>query len=220
MAGFEGVVGMLRDESTRARAREFGGLLAAAFTALRAAGLAQADDAFGTAGGSLYFDDVFAGWREGLGEVGDHAPFVMRSGCYVTQDHGNYDHQSPLGELNELSAGEHLTPAIEVVTRVVSTPEPEFCVVNAGKRDLSYDVALPTMLWHTSPATPLAAGSAACVGLNDQHGMFRGPGVAALAVGDKVGLGISHPCTTFDKWRAMAMVDEQLRVRDLIVTFI
>jgi D-serine deaminase-like pyridoxal phosphate-dependent protein len=36
--------------------------------------------------------------------------------------------------------------------------------------------------------------------------------------GDRVALGISHPCTTFDKWRWMAVVDDQYRVVDAITT--
>lgn len=49
-----------------------------------------------------------------------------------------------------------------------------------------------------------------------------GPGIAAepeLAVGDLVGFGISHPCTTFDKWRLIWMVDDDYRVLDAIRTF-
>jgi len=36
--------------------------------------------------------------------------------------------------------------------------------------------------------------------------------------GDEVELGISHPCTTFDKWRWMPIVDEDYTVVDAIVT--
>jgi D-serine dehydratase len=38
-------------------------------------------------------------------------------------------------------------------------------------------------------------------------------------VGDRVCLGLSHPCTTFDKWRWMPIVDEELNVVDAIVTW-
>jgi D-serine dehydratase len=33
-------------------------------------------------------------------------------------------------------------------------------------------------------------------------------------VGQLVGSGISHPCTTFDKWRWMPVVDDDYRVVD------
>jgi D-serine dehydratase len=38
-------------------------------------------------------------------------------------------------------------------------------------------------------------------------------------VGDLVGCGISHPCTTFDKWRALFTVDDDYRVTGAIRTF-
>ena len=38
-------------------------------------------------------------------------------------------------------------------------------------------------------------------------------------VGDRVGLGISHPCTTFDKWHWMPIVDADYAVRDAIAIY-
>ena len=40
-----------------------------------------------------------------------------------------------------------------------------------------------------------------------------------FAVGDLIGLGISHPCTTFDKWRLVPLVNDQYDVIDCIQTF-
>ena len=40
-----------------------------------------------------------------------------------------------------------------------------------------------------------------------------------LRVGDMVGFGISHPCTTFDKWDVMAVVDDDYNVVSAIKTF-
>jgi D-serine dehydratase len=55
--------------------------------------------------------------------------------------------------------------------------------------------------------------------MNDQHAYLRfASAQTAPRVGDRVGLGISHPCTTFDKWRWMAMVDEHYDVVDAITT--
>ena len=39
-----------------------------------------------------------------------------------------------------------------------------------------------------------------------------------IAVGDLICCGISHPCTTFDKWRWMPIVDDDYRVVDALVT--
>ena len=38
-------------------------------------------------------------------------------------------------------------------------------------------------------------------------------------VGDLVGFGISHPCTAFDKWRVIPVVDDELRVTGAVRTF-
>ena len=56
-------------------------------------------------------------------------------------------------------------------------------------------------------------------GLNDQHAYLRLDPGAALAPGDLVALGISHPCTTLDKWRVIPVLDEQDRVIDTVHTF-
>ncbi|WP_429608493.1 hypothetical protein, partial [Staphylococcus aureus] len=46
--------------------------------------------------------------------------------------------------------------------------------------------------------------------LNDQHTFVRVPEDAAVEVGDVIRFGLSHPCTTFDKWRALAVGDDAL----------
>ena len=107
--------------------------------------------------------------------------------------------------------------------QVQSCPEPGLAILTVGKRDISYDLELPV------PIAFVAQGSSTVSaappdwkigGLNDQHAYLRGSGAEhqALRVGDLVALGISHPCTTFDKWRWMPVVDDQYNVCDAIVT--
>ncbi|UUZ51425.1 hypothetical protein LP420_19485 [Massilia sp. B-10] len=59
--------------------------------------------------------------------------------------------------------------------------------------------------------------------MNDQHAYLRLPEgdaiCATLAVGDLVGCGISHPCTTFDKWPLLLAVDDDYHVRYGVNTF-
>jgi D-serine dehydratase len=45
------------------------------------------------------------------------------------------------------------------------------------------------------------------------------PEDSPLAVGDMVGFGISHPCTTFDKWQVVPLVDDDYTVVSAIKTF-
>jgi D-serine dehydratase len=40
-----------------------------------------------------------------------------------------------------------------------------------------------------------------------------------VAVGDLVALGPSHPCTTFDKWRTLYLVDDDYTVTEEVPTF-
>ena len=104
-----------------------------------------------------------------------------------------------------------------------SCPEPGLAILAVGRRDLSYDLEMPIPLSSVNApgAAPVPAPADWKVtALNDQHAYLRGSGpeLAALKVGDLVALGISHPCTTFDKWRWMPVVDENYTVCDALVT--
>jgi D-serine deaminase-like pyridoxal phosphate-dependent protein len=61
--------------------------------------------------------------------------------------------------------------------------------------------------------------------VNDQHGFlqFEADGVAPLVIGDELRVGLSHPCTAFDKWGLIPVVDDPDAddpvVVDLIRTF-
>ena len=57
--------------------------------------------------------------------------------------------------------------------------------------------------------------------LTDQHAYLNFAAAdpsAAPKVGDRIELGISHPCTTFDKWRWMPIVEDDGRVSGAIHT--
>ena len=55
--------------------------------------------------------------------------------------------------------------------------------------------------------------------MNDQHGYIRLPAGAQVSIGDYVGLGISHPCTTFDRWPVLLEVDDAYSVIGALKTF-
>jgi D-serine dehydratase len=116
-----------------------------------------------------------------------------------------------------------LQSALEVWITVQSRPEPGLAILAAGKRDLSFDVTMPIPVWicrHGTQSVLPAPSEWKVTGLNDQHAYLRTTdgSVIDLQVGDKLGLGISHPCTTFDKWRWMAVVDDDYTVCDAITT--
>jgi D-serine dehydratase len=186
----------------------------------------DAEDLFDTpevivsAGGSAIFDLVVPGLKPSLKRP---VTSLLRSGCYVTHDDGFY-RRLVAGVNRRLGCAEAsgLQAAIEVWTAVQSLPEPGLAILTAGKRDLSYDLGLPVpLLWCAAGGRKVqpAPQGWSISGMNDQHAYLRlGEGASPLRVGDRVALGISHPCTTFDKWRWMPLVDEAYNVVDAITT--
>jgi D-serine deaminase-like pyridoxal phosphate-dependent protein len=173
-----------------------------------------------SAGGSKYFDRV-ADILGAAADYGEHpVRLIARSGCYVTHDHGLYEAVSPLAS----SAGtDHLVPALELWAEVLSVPEEGLAIVGLGKRDTSFDLGLPVPLHVTRSPRPKveAFTDGALVGLDDQHGYFRlgqGASQGSLLPGDRIGFGLSHPCTAFDKWRTVLLVDDAYTVRERIRT--
>jgi len=115
-----------------------------------------------------------------------------------------------------------LRAALEVWALVQSLPEPGLAILAVGKRDISHDLGMPVVLATCARASRErvpAPEEWSLHKLNDQHAYLRFATFAhRLQVGDRVCLGISHPCTTFDKWRWMPIVDEDATVVDAIVT--
>jgi D-serine dehydratase len=183
-------------------------------------GLFEADEVLLSAGGSAIFDLVAGRLKVDLGRP---VRGLLRSGCYVTHDHGNYGRM--LAQVAQRCGCEGtLQPALEVWTLVQSAPEPGLALLNAGRRDLSFDIEMPIPIARAArgerTARPVPS-SWKVVALNDQHAHLRwdaADAAAAPAVGERVGLGISHPCTTFDKWSWMPVVDDDYRVVDAITT--
>lgn len=147
---------------------------------------------------------------------------VLRSGCYLPHDHGRYRRaQQTVIAQHPLPV---FQPALEVWGAVLSIPEPGLAVVGAGKRDMSYDDAPPVTILHARDGRVRSMPEIAPVAMYDQHSVLRvdqpydGQPVPALAVGDLVAFGVSHPCTTFDKWRELTVVDDDRRPLSRVLT--
>ena len=172
-----------------------------------------------TAGGSAVFDLVVPLLRtQGLSKP---VQGILRSGCYITHDHGNYMRFLKHVEQREgLDAS--LRPALEIWTMVQSVPEPGLALLTGGRRDLSYDLEMPVPVRWARRAERTATNTPAgwtISALNDHHAYLRyDPASTTPAVGDRVALGISHPCTTFDKWRWLPLVDDNESVIEGIRT--
>ena len=178
-----------------------------------------------TAGGSAFFDLVTQVLDATRGR--SNVRIVLRSGCYLTHDvlgyermHERMRQRSP----RSFGTGAGLRAALEVWSVVQSVPEPQRAICALGKRDVSYDLELPRLLYwfrpgqHTSPQ--LMTQDLRVVALNDQHAYVDSiKGDVGLQVGDLVGFGPSHPCTTFDKWPLLYTVDDCYGVVGGIRTF-
>lgn len=175
-------------------------------------------------GGSIYFDLVAT--HPDVEALRDRCEIILRSGCYLTHDSGMLtdNFQKIRARTPDLDIPDPaFRPALTVWGLVQSLPEPGLAILNVGKRDVSHDVDLPIVdRWFRSGlhAAPVVVPEpTAAIQINDQHLMLRVSSDTQYRVGDLLGIGISHPCTTFDKWRLVYVVNERLDVTEGILTF-
>lgn len=212
VAGYEGEVPDATPERVRAW---LGRLTALAVEFDKANRFADLDEIVVSAGGSAWFDAVADVFEE-IPELSAPVLKLLRSGAYVSHDDGHYRHLTPFNRIPDEGA---LHPAFRLWTQVVSRPTPEQAFTNAGKRDAAYDIDLPeAQVVHRGGVDRPATG-VTVTGLSDQHGWVRTTPEADLAVGDWVGLGLSHPCTSFDKWQLIPLVEADGTVTDYIRTY-
>jgi D-serine dehydratase len=178
-------------------------------------GAAGIDEIIVSGGGSTYVDvvadELTKPWATDL-----PVRVVLRSGAYVTHDHGIYEIGSPFG-MRAGPGAPRLRPAIEVWAPLLSAPEPGLTVAGAGRRDLPVDQGPPFVIKvRDGRGVVRAAGAGFTVTkLNDQHAFIALEGDARVEIGDLVAFGISHPCTAFQVWREALVVDDDDRILDV-----
>jgi D-serine deaminase-like pyridoxal phosphate-dependent protein len=218
LAGATGYEGTICDDRTSAcldEVRIFLDRLRALTVRLRTDGLVETDEAWVSAGGSAFFDLVV----ERLGPPGRIADRVLlRSGSYVAHDAGMNERLSPFAHLEP---ERRFHSAIELWGAVLSRPEPELAILGFGRRDVPFDQDLPVpfTLRRRSGERLDVAGTLLVERLNDQHAYCRVPLDVAIEPGDLVGCGLSHPCTAFDKWRVIPVLDDDDHVIDAVATY-
>ncbi|MGA8115596.1 MAG: amino acid deaminase [Actinocatenispora sp.] len=173
-----------------------------------------------TAGGSAYFDRVVAVLSD-WGEVAAPVRVMLRSGCYLSHDAGKYHRLSPLDGRRDTGEPLRLQDALEAWATVLSQPEPGLAILGTGKRDIPYDVDLPTPLRAHRRDGSVADlhGHARVTKVMDQHAFLTLDPQVRLAPGDIVAMALSHPCTAFDKMRLIPLVDDEHNVTDGVLTF-
>jgi D-serine deaminase-like pyridoxal phosphate-dependent protein len=161
-----------------------------------------------SAGGSAYFDRVQAMLGSHVDADSRHRTvIIIRPGVYVVHDDGLYREIAPLTR----GEGPDLVAAMHVWGRVLSRPQPDLALLDVGRRDISFDVGMPEpqRVQHEGVWRPESALAGASIfDLNDQHAYLKIAPDSPISVGDVVRLGVSHPCTTFDKWSTIPVIDD------------
>jgi D-serine deaminase-like pyridoxal phosphate-dependent protein len=215
VAGYEGEV----PQATESAVRDWLRRLTALAVRLDEAGRfpAGVEEIVVSAGGSAWFDTVAEVFAD-LPPLSRPVLKLLRSGAYVSHDDGQYRALTPFNRVPDEGA---LQPAFRLWAQVVSRPAPGQAFVNAGKRDAAYDLHLPEAQVVRSardgsvrPATGITVSR-----LSDQHAWLDTADGAELEVGDWVGMGLSHPCTVFDKWQLIPLVEADGTVTDFVRTF-
>ena len=207
VAGYEGGIATIPEAS------RYLGAVRAAVTELADAGLLP-EEVIVTAGGSAFFDLV-AAELGGAWLPGHQLRVILRSGAYVSHDNGLYQARTPFTRVpGDLEA------ALEVWAQVTSVPERGLALAGMGKREAPYDAGLPVPLRvrHGDGRVTTAAGLSVTQ-FNDHHAFLSVPDGTRLAPGDLICFGISHPCTAFDKWPVIPVIDDSYTVTDLIRTY-
>ncbi|MEW2259346.1 amino acid deaminase [Streptomyces sp. NPDC047869] len=212
VAGYEGEVPQADTGRVTAYLRRLTALAADFDKSGRFAGV---DEIVVSAGGSAWFDAVADVFAE-IPELSVPVLKLLRSGAYVSHDDGHYRRLTPFARVPQEGA---LEPAFRLWAQVVSRPSPEQAFVNAGKRDAAHDLDLPEAQVVRRDGTERPADGVTVTGLSDQHAWLRTTGDADLEVGDWVGFGLSHPCTSFDKWQLIPLAEADGTVVDYIRTF-
>ena len=212
VAGYEGEVPKADTERVTAWLRR---LVAQAADFDKAGRFTGLDEIVVSAGGSAWFDAVAEVFAE-IPELSLPVLKLLRSGAYVSHDDGHYRKLTPFNRVPEEGA---LEPAFRLWTQVVSRPSAEQAFVNAGKRDAAYDLDLPFAQVIRRDGAERPATGVSVTGLSDQHAWLSTTPEADLEVGDWVGLGLSHPCTSFDKWQLIPVAEADGTVVDYVRTF-
>ncbi|MFI1222578.1 MULTISPECIES: alanine racemase [unclassified Streptomyces] len=216
VAGYEGEVPDADPERVREWLRRLVALAASFDSAGRFTGTGVEEIVI-SAGGSAWFDAVADVFAE-IPELGLPVLKLLRSGAYVSHDDGHYKHLTPFNRVPEEGA---LEPAFRLWAQVVSRPSGEQAFLNAGKRDAAHDLDLPEaqVVRSGRDGSVRPATGVTVTGLSDQHTWVRTDEGIELEVGDWVGMGLSHPCTSFDKWQLIPLVAADGTVTDYIRTF-
>jgi len=163
-----------------------------------------------TAGGSAYFDEVV----DVLGRQRDWS-LILRSGCYVTTTTGCTAYRALRTNTPAVPA---LEPALEAWAPVLSGPARNRGAGNRAPGRLIRRRKPVVLHGRAADGTTFDSGGRWSDGSSTSTRACQSPpGPRSRRRRDLPG--ISHPCTTFDKWRWIPVLDAEDRITDVVRTF-
>ncbi|MCC4859268.1 amino acid deaminase [Vibrio splendidus] len=219
LAGIEVYEGVIHGDNAEQDIRTFLNQALTSVESLASDGLITGQPII-TGAGSAWYDVV----AECLANLTDYLA-VIRPGCYAIHDTGIYlDAQSKVlqrAQVNQGYAcelGGDLESALEVWAYVISRPEPTKLVVGLGKRDVAFDAGLPIAERGYRNGKAISVKGLTSTAVMDQHTFVETDGSSEIEVGDMIAFSTSHPCLTFDKWRYIAISDDDHQVTNWVET--
>ncbi|CAH6853755.1 D-serine deaminase [Vibrio chagasii] len=219
LAGIEVYEGVIHGDNAEQDIRTFLNQALSSVESLASDGLITGQPII-TGAGSAWYDVV----AECLAHLTDYLA-IIRPGCYAIHDTGIYlDAQSKVlqrAQVNQSYAcelGGDLESALEVWAYVISRPEPTKLVIGLGKRDVAFDAGLPIAERGYRNGEAISVKGLTATAVMDQHTFVETDGSAEIEVGDMIAFSTSHPCLTFDKWRYIAISDDDYQVTNWVET--
>ncbi|MFS1462692.1 amino acid deaminase [Vibrio lentus] len=219
LAGIEVYEGVIHGDNAEQDIRTFLNQALTSVESLASDGLIAGQPII-TGAGSAWYDVV----AECLANLTDYLA-IIRPGCYAIHDTGIYlDAQSKVlqrAQVNQGYAcelGGDLESALEVWAYVISRPEPTKLVVGLGKRDVAFDAGLPIAERGYRNGEAISVKGLTATTVMDQHTFVETDGSSEIEVGDMIAFSTSHPCLTFDKWRYIAISDDDHQVTNWVET--
>lgn len=224
IGGYEGAPAHSADEAALQTVRDYLVEMLKAHKLILASGhYSEGSNLILSTGGRASFEDVASMLTTAIDSDagGRRIDVLIRSGDYLVHDdrfHRGISHFARRG----------LAPfraAMHGWARVVSQPEEGLALLDGGKRDFPFDEGLPEpqMIGADLGSDMAELVGASIVTQYDQHSFLRfDPATTTVKVGDVVRLGLSHPCTAFDKWTLIPVLEdatEDQRVVSLVHTF-
>lgn len=154
---------------------------------------------------------------------------IIRPGCYLIHDTGIYQEaQNTVSQRSQLACditdkiGGDLTSSLTVWAYVYSVPESGLAIIGFGKRDAAFDAGLPTPELHYRPGDTKPNKSPShwqLTKIMDQHCMMVIDENDDIKPGDIISFSTSHPCLTLDKWRKIAIINDEYCVTKQMTTY-